>query len=93
MSEFRTYRRYCLMKRFVANRAREYANAQLWQNKQEAEEGTDLPSDFPHRSALEAAGYTTKEDIIGADDVELNDVAGLTLSAAAGVIAAAEALP
>lgn len=92
MSELRSYRRYCLMKRVVANRSGEYANAQMWQNKQEATEGTELPADFPHRSALAAAGYTTKEDIIGADDVELNDVAGLTLNAGATVIAAAEAL-
>lgn len=92
MSELKSYRRYCLMKRFVASRAGETANAQLWQNKQEEQPGTALPDTFPYRSDLVAAGYTTKEDIIGADDVELNDVAGLTLRAAASVIAAAEAL-
>jgi hypothetical protein len=92
MSELRIHRRYCLMKRVVATRSGEYANAQMWQNKQEEQAGTVLPANFPHRSALAEAGYTTKEDIIGADDVELNDVAGLTLNAGAAVIAAAEAL-
>jgi len=92
VSELKSYRRYCLMKRVVATRSGETANAQLWRNKQEEQPGAALPDDFPHRSELAAAGYTTKEDIIGADDVELNDVAGLTLRAAASVIAAAEAL-
>lgn len=88
MSELKSYRRYCLMKRYVANQAGENANAQIWQNKQEEQPGTDLPAGFPYLTELSGCGYTTKEDIDGADDFELYDVVGLNSQAAAAVFAA-----
>lgn len=66
--------------------------ASLWQTKQEAESGTQLPDDFPSRSALVAVGYTTKEDLDGADCAELADYVRLSTTQAEKVLAAAAAL-
>ena len=77
MAEYRSARRYYLFKRCEAA-ALSDGNAEVWQAKQEAEPGTALPADFPHLSALQAAGYTTDTDIDGADVAELTRLAGLS---------------
>ena len=59
--------------------------AAVWQAKQEAEPGTDLPADFPSLSALQAAGYSTDTDLDGADLTELR-AAGLSNRAAQAVL-------
>jgi len=63
-------RRYYLLKRQVAAASREPISS-IWQAKQEEEPGTALPADFPSLIALRRAGYTTVEDIDGADANEL----------------------
>lgn len=50
-------------------------------------DATALPATFPALSKLTAAGYTTKEDLDGADDTELVE-AGLNHSEARAAIAA-----
>jgi hypothetical protein len=92
MAEFTSFRRYCLDKRISAMRVGDDAIASLWQSKQEAQAGTALPADFPSRSKLVAAGYTTNADLVGADVRELRDYARLSKREADSVIAAAAAL-
>ena len=60
----------------------------VWRAKQEAEPGTPLPATFPALAALSAVGYTTAEDVRGADELELRK-AGLSINDARAVVAAA----
>lgn len=69
-------RRYFLLKRLEAARLQSEL-ASTWRAKQEAEPGTALPSTFVLRDRLVAAGYSTKEDLNGADVEELR-LAGFT---------------
>lgn len=85
MGEVRLPRRYYLAQRLRAREA--LLEEGVWQAKQEAEPGTELAADFPSAAALEAAGYTTVEDLDGADVAELRR-AGLTRRQAETVIAA-----
>ena len=78
-------RRYYLGKRHEERS--QLGDGQVWQSKQEAEPGTPLPSTFPHLSTLKACGYTTSEDLDGADVAELQR-AGITRSQALDIIAA-----
>lgn len=64
-------------------------NAAVWQAKQEAEPGTALAPTFPALDELEAAGYTTVEDLTGATEDELLR-AGLSLTNARAALAALE---
>lgn len=82
-------RRYYLGKRQQANERGDISVADVWRAKQEAEPGTALAATFPHRSKLEPLGYTTTEDIDGANEEELMS-AGLTRREAAAVLAALE---
>lgn len=66
--------------------------ASLWQSKQESEPGTPLPDDFPSLDELAVAGYTTKEDLVGADSQELISYVRLSRNDAERVIAAYAAL-
>lgn len=79
-------RRYYLLKRQDARR-REDATEGAWQARQEAEPGAPLASDFPFRTTLAAAGYTTTDDLAGANETELV-VAGLSYRQARAVLAA-----
>ncbi len=88
MAEFASARRHYLRKRFDAKDRREFALVSLWRGKQEAEPGTPLPDDFPSREALAAVGYTTAEDLEGADCAELADYVRLSATQAAKVLAA-----
>lgn len=87
----RRVRRFYLMKRLAALREQSGFD-QVWQAKQEAEPGTALPSDFPNRAALVSAGYSTAEDLDGADADELRNNAGLHAAQATEVLNAAAAL-
>lgn len=84
-----TPRRYYLGKRIDAALVGDTALELAWAAKQEAQPGTALPTSFPYRTALAALGYTTTEDLTGADATELQ-FAGLTPSQADDVIAALE---
>lgn len=87
MSEVKRPRRHFLSKRRDALERCDTALAGVWQSKQEAEPGVALAADFPHRSLLASAGYTTIEDIDGADEAELVR-AGLNNRQARAVLAA-----
>ncbi len=82
-------RRYYLAKRSQARVAGQKGLELTWQGKQEAEPGVALAADFPARSALVAAGYTTTEDLDGADVDELR-TAGLSTRDAEAALAALE---
>lgn len=86
MAEVRRPRRYYLHRRIQARQLCD--NAELvWKAKQEAEAGTPLVDGFPLKTELAALGYTTTEDLDGADQAEL-ERAGLTQQQAKTVIAA-----
>lgn len=82
-------RRFYLFKRRAALTTGETHLAGFWRAKQEALAWPALPTDFPGRAVLTAAGYTTVRDLDGADLDELTDL-GLTRVAAAAVLAAME---
>jgi hypothetical protein len=87
VAEVRRPRRYYLHKRLHAKLYESSDAEAIWKAKQEAEPGTPLDSAFPFKSALEAIGYTTTEDLDGADEAELVR-AGLNQREAKQVIAA-----
>ena len=87
MAETRSPRRFFLHKRIQARLFEEGDLEPVWQARQEAEPGTVLASTFPHKSRLAELGYTTTEDLDGADEAELRR-AGLTASQAKDVIGA-----
>jgi hypothetical protein len=88
VSDHLILRRFYLMKRQAANLRTDYEIASVWQGKQEAEPGTALLASFPSYTALVAAGYTTKEDLEGADVIELYNYVGLSQRDAEAVLAA-----
>ena len=91
MSELRRPRRYYLLKARAADDRCEEASADMWRGKQQAQPGSALPATFPVLEKLSCAGYTTVEDIDGADECELVD-AGLTRTEAEVVLAELAAL-
>lgn len=86
MAEFKSKRRYYLLKR-IAAKAEGEATEGVWRHHQEQESGTALPASFPSRAALVAAGYSTEEDLDGADAAELTKNAGLSTQQAAAALA------
>jgi hypothetical protein len=88
-AEFRRARRYYLRKRLYYSRVEEdEGQASVWRSKQESEPGTALSSDFPYQEMLVNAGYSTLEDIDGADADELCEIAGFTASMAITILSA-----
>lgn len=85
-------RRYYLAKRHAAAET-DTGLDWVWRAKQEAEPGAPLPLTFPCASRLAAGGYTTTEDIRGADSAELQKRAGLTLREAQHVLLELSKLP
>lgn len=83
-------RRYYLLKRLAARQ--ECEEEGVWLGKQEGQPGTALPDDFPFRSKLVEAGYSTSEDLDGASPDELYEFAELFAPEAATVLAAVAAL-
>lgn len=90
MSEVKTKRRYCLLKRNALRR--QNVEEGVWIGKQAAEPGVALPSTFPFLSKLSAVGYTAREDLDGADQRELSRNVGLSKKEAEAVLAAFAAL-
>ena len=64
-------RRFYLLKRQDAAELCDKGLELVWRAKQEAEPGTPLAADFPLLARLTADGYTTSEDLNGADECEL----------------------
>lgn len=91
-SPFATLRRIYLKNRKVTAEAGDLAISGLWQSRQEEQPGVALPTDFPFRADLVAAGYTTAEDLEGADADELVEWACVDNSAAKAIVAAYAAL-
>jgi hypothetical protein len=85
VADIKRPRRFYLHKRIEAEQRGE--DGQVWQAKQEAQPGAALATTLPHRAALVACGYTTTEDLDGADEAELVR-AGLTRPQALAIIAA-----
>lgn len=85
-TEFKTKRRFFCLKR-IAARADGDPLEGAWRHHQEQESGTALAATFPSRAALAAAGYSTQEDLDGADAAELRKNAGLSTQQAAAVLA------
>lgn len=72
------------------------SNGQLeavWKYKQEAQPGNALPATFPFLTELAAGGYTTREDLDGADEYELKAIAKLDSLSAQAVLSAYAHLP
>lgn len=90
MADVKRPRRFYLHKRLQARDECDDSE-RVWQAKQEAEPGTALPADFPLNSELAASGYTTVEDIDGADEDELVKI-NLTSRQARAVLAALKPL-
>jgi hypothetical protein len=80
-------RRYYHGQRVVASVDLDWALAGAWRWKQEQEPGTPLPADFPYAARLEPLGYTTYEDLDGADVPELMRL-GFSSSEAKAILAA-----
>ena len=76
----------------MAKRAGDLALSSVWQARQEEYASPALPGDFPSKTELEAAGYTTTGDLECAAEDELIDWAGLTSQQAKAVVAAYAAL-
>lgn len=90
MAEVKRPRRFYLHKRLQARDECDDSE-RVWQAKQEAEPGVVLPAGFPLKTELAAAGYTTVEDLDGADEGELVKI-NLTSRQARAVLAALEPL-
>lgn len=80
-------RRFYLLKRRAARLVGDCALEAVWQAKQEAEGGSALVAPFPSLSVLTDAGYSTVEDLNGAETQELVEL-GLSRRDAASVLAA-----
>lgn len=92
MSTIGTPRRYYLAKRQAAAAGNAPDLEAVWRSKQEAEAGTALPATFSLLAELATYGYTTAEDLDGADECELTTV-GLSPTEAAAVLQAWALLP
>ena len=71
MAEIKRPRRLYLRYRHLAALREEWDLAGFWRSKQEAQPGAALADDVPYLTRLQAAGYTTVEDLDGADSCEL----------------------
>lgn len=80
-------RRFYLLKRLAAHRMSAHELEGAWAAKQAEQPATALAADFPLRARLVAAGYSAREDLVGATPEELQQ-AGFTVREAAAVLAA-----
>lgn len=88
MSDVLRPRRFYLMSRIEAARNGELALRDVWHSKQDTEPGQSLPDAFPAKAQLATAGYTTVEDIDGADAEELADYVGVSQLQSEAIFAA-----
>lgn len=86
-------RRYFLLQAQAEERQADPDFGGVWRGKQQAEAGAALPASFPHLARLTAAGYSTREDLAGADVAELGRQVRLSAWDASAVLAALAALP
>lgn len=91
MAEVNSHRRYAFLKMRAAA-VEQSPLESAWDGIRRGEPGTAIPTTFPARALLVAAGYLVVEEIDGADETELTN-AGLSPQQAAAVIAAVESLP
>lgn len=84
-------RRYYLHKRLEAAAGEDWPVAGVWRWKQERQPGVALPADFPFLVRLVEKGYSTREDLDGADERELLKL-GFSTREAAAILKALEAL-
>lgn len=91
MAEVKSLRRFYLHKRLYAALYEDSELALTWRSKQEAQSGTELPASFPERSTLGELGYSTVEDLDGADIEELSRV-GFSSNQATSILAALQPL-
>lgn len=83
-------RRYYLLKRRTSEQMADGLEG-YWRHKQEAILGSPLPTTFPLKKRLSDVGYTTVEDLTGADENELRS-RGLSASDARAVLTALSTL-
>ena len=88
----KTARRYFLLQAQAEERQADPDFGGVWRSKQQQVEGTALPSTFPHRARLVAAGYSTVEDLDGAEAPELVRQVRLSLREAQAVLLALASL-
>lgn len=93
MALVHTYRRYLHRMRMNARLVGDTELEGVWRAKQEAQPGTPLPATFPFLFDLANGGYTTREDLDGADVFELVQIARLHRGDAHIVLTAFAALP
>lgn len=86
MAETKRPRRYYLRQRQQALADGDIAAAGVWRWKQERQPGVALPGTFYLLTRLAECGYTTIEDLDGADACELEDVVCLSDRDAARVL-------
>lgn len=72
MAEIKTLRRYYFLKSQASKDVKETALSAVWVSKKLSQPGDNLPATFPSYAALFALGYETKQDIDGADELELS---------------------
>lgn len=92
MAEVKRPRRYYLRERQQAVRAEEWDLSGVWRSKQQGQPGVALPASFPMLVQLAAQGYTTVEDLDGADEAELAANGEFSVRQAAEILAALAAL-
>jgi len=93
MARVNTPRRYYHRKRMNARNEGSGELEGVWRYRQEeCTPATALPSDFPYRAELDAHGYSVVEDLDGADEYELMQIAELTQREASDVLAALQPL-
>lgn len=85
MIEADKVRRYYLSERLMARARGETALEGVWRWKQELREGDPLPDDFPLVAELALIGYSTFQDLIGAELREMQN-AGMTIREAITVL-------
>lgn len=91
-TRFQTLRRIYLKNRKLSSQGERFAESSVWQAHQEEQPGTPLPGDFPALTTLTVGGYTTVEDLDGADATELAEWARISAPQAKAIFAALAAL-
>lgn len=86
MSTIENTRRFYLLKHF-AECDSGFDGVSVWRHKQESIAGTPLSAGFPSKDELADIGYSTVEDLAGADAKELTK-RGLSSAEAAAILTA-----
>jgi len=92
VAEVRCARRYYLLSALSAERTEDLGLAGAWRSKQLDQPGTALPPGFPFAAQLAEVGYTTVEDLDGADERELEQTTDLPSEHIEAILKALDAL-